>query len=233
MIVAQARNNQEGKGGPIMKCPICGDETPDGSEFCGVCGSRLAPVNSVGSGFPVDEDLHAAETMITGSVWPRLQVVSGIGQGQEFKLQGRTRLGRAQDNEIILDDPKVSRHHAVFNLEADGWTITDLGSANGTFINDQQLEAPYSLQSGDRIGVGDAELSYTEPVAEQPPPAPEYEAPEYEVPETAPAAPVAAPAKKKGGIPKGVWIGCAALLALGLLIICVVVVVGGVLPQLQ
>ena len=205
-----------------MKCPICGGETPDGSEFCGVCGSRLAPPAGAGAGVPAGEDLHAAETMITGSVWPRLQVVSGIAQGQEFKLQGRTRLGRAQDNEIILDDPKVSRHHAVFNLEADGWTITDLGSANGTFVNDQQIEEPYRLQSGDRIMVGDVELSYTEPVAEQPP------APIYEAPQAAPAAPVAAPvapAKKKGGIPKWVWGGCAALLALGLLIACIAVAI--------
>jgi hypothetical protein len=207
-----------------MKCPICGGETPDGSEFCGVCGSRLT--TPAGADSPAGEDLHAAETMITGSVWPRLLVVSGIDQGQEFKLQGRMRMGRAQDNEIILNDPKVSRHHAVFNLEADGWTITDLGSANGTFINSQRIEEPYLLQSGDRISVGEVELNYTEPVAEQPP------APVYEAPEAAPATP-ATLAKKKSGIPRWAWGGCAALLALGLLIACVIVVVVAVLPRLS
>ncbi|MCD6553478.1 MAG: FHA domain-containing protein [Anaerolineae bacterium] len=217
-----------------MKCPICGDETPDGSEFCGTCGSRLAPVADAEPGFLAGEDLHTAETMITGSVWPCLRVISGIAQGQEFKLQGRTRLGRAQDNEIILDDPKVSRHHAVFNLEAEGWIITDLGSANGTFINDQQILEPYRLQNGDRIRVGDVELSYIEPGAEQPS-APAHEKAAQAVPAApaAPAAPVAAPAKEKGGIPKWVWGGCAALLALGLLIACIAVAVSVVLPQLQ
>ncbi len=210
-----------------MKCPICGGETPDGSEFCGVCGSRLTP--SSGGGVPSGQDLHAAETMITGSVWPRLQVISGIDQGQEFKLQERTRMGRAQDNEIILNDPKVSRHHAVFNLESEGWFITDLGSANGTFINGQLIDEPYRLQSGDRIKVGDVELVYTEPTAEQPTPSAK---PAYEAAEAAPATPVA-PARKKGGVPKWLWIGCAVLLALILLFACVGVVVTAVLPNLQ
>ncbi len=202
-----------------MKCPICGGETPDGSEFCGVCGSRISSSAKARPDLPTSEDLHAAETMVTGSVWPHLRVVSGIGQGQEFKLQGRARVGRAQDNEIILDDPKVSRHHAVFNLEAEGWVVTDLGSANGTFVNGEQIEAPYRLQSGDRISVGEVVLSYTEPAAEQPSPAPA-------------AAPVA-PVKKKGGVPKWVWGGCAALLILGLLLACVAVAVVVVLPKLQ
>ena len=196
-----------------MKCPVCGGVTPDGSEFCSVCGSRITT--------PADENRYAAETMVTGSVWPRLTVISGVNQGQEFRLQGRTRLGRAQDNEIILDDPKVSRHHAVFNLETEGWVITDLGSANGTFVNGQRIEEPYRLQNGDRISVGDVELGYAEPVTEQIPAAPA----------TAPVAP-AQPVQKKGGIPKWVWIGCAALLVLGLLIGCMVAVVVAVLPQL-
>ncbi|MDY7042376.1 MAG: hypothetical protein SVX38_16090, partial [Chloroflexota bacterium] len=93
----------------------------------------------------------------------------------------------------------------------------------------RQIEEPHRLQSGERISIGDVELSYTETVTEQPP-APAYEA------ESAPAAPVAAPvtpAKKKGGVPKWVWIGCAALLILGLLVVCTGVVFTVVIPQLQ
>ncbi len=102
----------------------------------------------------------AAETIIGTPLPPRLVVISGSRQGEKFTLQGEVRLGREEDNDIALDDPKVSRHHAVLRPEAGGYTIADMGSANGTFVNGQQITAPQALAEGDTITVGDTELVY-------------------------------------------------------------------------
>lgn len=49
-------------------------------------------------------------------------------------------IGSAEDNDIVVDDAQVSRHHAeLFQDEEGRWTLTDLDSTNGTFVNDQQI----------------------------------------------------------------------------------------------
>ncbi|MCI0391165.1 MAG: FHA domain-containing protein [Acidobacteria bacterium] len=65
------------------------------------------------------------------------------------------RLGRAPDNEIVLDAPGVSRYHATLDYQgAQQPTITDLGSTNGTFINGEQLTEPRQLTAQDLIFIG-------------------------------------------------------------------------------
>src|SRR5207248_4626887 len=71
-------------------------------------------------------------------------------------------IGRAQDNSVVVKDPKASSHHAEIRPEGQGYSIVDLGSTNGTFVNDQQLyrDAPRRLQAGDSIRIGDTRFSY-------------------------------------------------------------------------
>jgi hypothetical protein len=64
-------------------------------------------------------------------------------------------LGRTGKNDIALDNPKVSRQHAVIKLEADTFRVYDLGSSNGTFVNDQRVVEPVALQDGDTVRFGD------------------------------------------------------------------------------
>jgi len=68
----------------------------------------------------------------------------------------RLRIGRAPDNEIILDAPSVSRYHAelVYQNGAHQPIITDLGSTNGTFINGEILRSPYPLLPTDWVTIG-------------------------------------------------------------------------------
>lgn len=96
-----------------------------------------------------------------GRVAPRRIVVlaapeSGPTTGTAIALQPRTTIGRADDNVIVVGDPVVSAHHAAIALRGDGWWVEDLGSTNGTYVNDRPLVGPAPLASGDEIQVGPA-----------------------------------------------------------------------------
>lgn len=75
------------------------------------------------------------------------------GETKEYVLtEGATAsIGRLDTNDIVIPEQHVSRQHAVINYRDGIFMITDLGSANGTFVNDKQLEAPFPLASGDEI----------------------------------------------------------------------------------
>jgi pSer/pThr/pTyr-binding forkhead associated (FHA) protein len=75
----------------------------------------------------------------------------------------RLTIGRDQSNDVVLpDDLTVSRHHAVLERLAAGWSVSDLNSTNGTFVNGQFLTQPRPLYSGDEIEVGETRLVYGE-----------------------------------------------------------------------
>jgi pSer/pThr/pTyr-binding forkhead associated (FHA) protein len=80
------------------------------------------------------------------------------GSAYEIPNQGAT-LGRG-DVEIRLDDPFASAHHARISREGHVVVIEDLGSTNGTYLNEEQLDGPQPLHPGDRIRIGDSEFSY-------------------------------------------------------------------------
>ncbi len=80
------------------------------------------------------------------------------GSAYEIPNQGAT-LGRG-DVEIRLDDPFASAHHARISREGHVVVIEDLGSTNGTYLNEEQLDGPQPLHPGDRIRIGDCEFSY-------------------------------------------------------------------------
>ena len=72
-------------------------------------------------------------------------------------------IGRAADNDIVLDDPLVSRRHAQALRAADGsWRIRDLGSHNGTFVNGRQVTDETPLEPRDIVSVGTHRLIVTE-----------------------------------------------------------------------
>src|SRR5205814_5615696 len=82
-----------------------------------------------------------------------LEIVEGPNAGMEIPLHGAVELGRDPGHAQSLDDEQVSRHHALLAVD-DEITIEDLGSSNGTYVNDQPIEGRQRLRAGDRVRVG-------------------------------------------------------------------------------
>lgn len=81
--------------------------------------------------------------------------LAGPQAGRVLTLRiGVNNLGRAVDNQIVINSPGVSRHHARATVAAGHCTLQDLGSTNGTLVQDSLISGPVALHDGDRIGLG-------------------------------------------------------------------------------
>jgi adenylate cyclase len=71
------------------------------------------------------------------------------------------RIGRSETVSLVLEDESVSRRHALLQrAEDDQYYLTDLGSANGTYVNQQRVSTPVILQSGDIVSIGSFNLTF-------------------------------------------------------------------------
>lgn len=106
----------------------------------------------------------------------RLLLRQKDGTEKEFHfVEGPISIGRGKESQIFLPDRGVSRLHAVLSSTADGsWTIADKGSANKTFLNDQEVNTA-EIKHGDclRIAEFTIEVMLEEEIAEEAPPHPE------------------------------------------------------------
>ena len=87
---------------------------------------------------------------------PPLELV--LPDERRIALQGQLDAGRAETCAIVLDDPSVSRRHAMFVAEGPLATVEDLGSSHGTWIHGQRIEGALPLRDGMRIRLGDSQL---------------------------------------------------------------------------
>jgi DNA-binding SARP family transcriptional activator len=81
--------------------------------------------------------------------------------GRVYPLQAAaTRIGRLDDNDIVLEDGNVSRHHAVIIDTGTSFVITDLRSANGVDVGNERIRGTATLSDGDRIRICDHEFTF-------------------------------------------------------------------------
>lgn len=89
-----------------------------------------------------------------------LVVKRGPNAGSRFLLdQATTSAGRHPDSDIFLDDVTVSRRHAEFRLENNEFSVVDVGSLNGTYVNREPVDSAV-LANGDEVQIGKFRLVF-------------------------------------------------------------------------
>ena len=99
-----------------------------------------------------------------GPIEPRLIVERAPGHtpGMEYDVGDGAVMGRGDQAEIRLEDPFASSRHAKLTPQGGIVVIEDLGSTNGTYLNEELLSGPQPLHQGDRVRIGDSEFTYAD-----------------------------------------------------------------------
>ena len=144
-------------------CNTCGHRNPPDSAFCSSCGSALDLKSDRTVTLTAVDPLQDApgtddDVVVTVGDLPQgaavLIVRSGPQAGDRFALTAiSTRLGRHPDSEIMLDDITVSRRHAAIARTPEGYVVTDAGSLNGTYVNQERIDRAV-LHHGVELQVG-------------------------------------------------------------------------------
>ena len=169
----------------MFPCPRCGNQNAATSRFCSQCGSPLrARVPAEGSSETTStlsiSGIEAYEAEMTGqqsspSLSPEAQaavdalppgnalliVRRGPNSGSRFLLDSEvTTAGRHPQSDIFLDDVTVSRRHVEFRRRPEGgFTASDVGSLNGTYVNREPIDSAV-LAAGDEVQIGKYRLVF-------------------------------------------------------------------------
>ena len=178
----------DGRPGEVMQsvhCSQCGRPNPEGARFCAHCGSPLPRAGGERPGESTstislggwesteteaaDEptaDATATEALPAGTAL--LVVRRGPNAGSRFLLDSElTTAGRHPESDIFLDDVTVSRRHAEFYRQGERFTVRDVGSLNGTYVNRERIEES-GLNAGDEVQVGKFRLVFLTNPREEP-----------------------------------------------------------------
>jgi hypothetical protein len=90
---------------------------------------------------------------------PSLVVIQDDREVRTLPIERRVRIGRQADNDLVVVDPGVSRHHCEIINESGTCTLHDLGSTNGTYVNGN-VTTEHALRHGDRISVGSTVVEF-------------------------------------------------------------------------
>ena len=152
-------------------CNQCGHRNPPDSSFCSSCGSALditddrtitlTAVDPLQDAPGPDDDVVVPVGELPNEIGV-LIVRAGAQAGARFALEAElTRLGRHPDSEISLDDITVSRRHADIERTSEGYVVTDAGSLNGTYVNQERIDK-LLLRHGDEVQIGKFRLVFFE-----------------------------------------------------------------------
>ena len=154
-------------------CTNCGHANAEGSRFCSNCGTALRRGSDststislqgiegdgdVGGSALTVADQAAVDALAPGSAL--LVVQRGPNSGSRFLLdEDVTTAGRHPESDIFLDDITVSRRHAEFLRKGSSFTVRDVGSLNGTYVNRERIDS-VTLTGGDEVQIGKYRLVY-------------------------------------------------------------------------
>jgi pSer/pThr/pTyr-binding forkhead associated (FHA) protein len=163
-------------------CIACGKQNPDDARFCSQCGTKIA----TGEAAPAAEGAHVESTATLSFGVPErvdtsdrqlspvdaaavdalpeghalLVVQRGPSAGSRFLLDtDLVGAGRHPESEIFLDDVTVSRRHAEFRRSGNDFTVSDVGSLNGTYVNRDRIDS-VRLTDGDEVQIGKYRLVF-------------------------------------------------------------------------
>jgi pSer/pThr/pTyr-binding forkhead associated (FHA) protein len=109
-----------------------------------------------------DLKLAGAQRQVGAGGTATLTILNGeaeaVGNGVEIPLLPLTTIGRAASNTVVIDDDYSSSEHALISLRGRQWWLEDLGSKNGTLLNDLPLEGATVVSTGDVITIGRTRL---------------------------------------------------------------------------
>lgn len=144
-------------------CNQCGHRNPPVSTFCSACGAVLDRPSLRTNVLPKTDPLldgigDKDNAVVQGSELLPGEAMLVVRQGPEigtrYTLDGvHITVGRVPDNQIQLDDFTVSRQHAIFVRQGDAWLVRDLGSLNGTYVNNVRVDESV-VRHGDEVQVG-------------------------------------------------------------------------------
>ena len=153
-------------------CSNCGHKNPVDANFCSSCGQPLDksaddPTTitfQIEGANPEGEDEISVDLDDIPPEGGLLVVVRGPIAGARMALsKDVTTAGRHPQSDLFLDDITVSRRHAEFRRSGDGsFTVADVGSHNGTYLNRQRVEEA-RLTSGDELQIGKYRLTFFAP----------------------------------------------------------------------
>jgi pSer/pThr/pTyr-binding forkhead associated (FHA) protein len=148
-------------------CTQCGHRNPGNARFCASCGTQLEQsggeehtitLTPVDADTPEEMDLRIEDIPVGAAT---LVVTRGPGAGSRFLLDADVvRAGRHPDSDIFLDDVTVSRHHAEVVRRGSSFSVRDVGSLNGTYVNRTRIEDEAGLTTGDEVQIGRFKLVF-------------------------------------------------------------------------
>jgi pSer/pThr/pTyr-binding forkhead associated (FHA) protein len=150
-----------------MYCTNCGHRNPDGSNFCSSCGHSLSEKGGDATitfqtgelEADLEEEIHISPEELEGGR-AVLIVKRGPNAGSKFFMdEDRVVVGRHPDSDIFLDDITVSRQHAEIKRAGTSFSLSDVGSLNGTYVNRERVEQK-DLEAGDEIQIGKFKLVF-------------------------------------------------------------------------
>lgn len=107
--------------------------------------------------------LGAVDVAVAGEAGVRtrfsLRMIKGVSEAGVYLIQGAARIGRGDENEVVLADPSVSRAHALLDTGEATPVVRDLGSTNGTFVNGQRIFTQ-ELRDGDELTFGNTRMRF-------------------------------------------------------------------------